>query len=506
MPINPNQGEFFDGNMGNLHVQPDGFNSEVRRLACHDIGDIDEPYGDITQRYCPDPGGNGKWRTVHVSQGPPERVTTEITAPVGKTSDWLDGVACKMPVYIRMSQCGDRLNFLNYDLIFRLNNNLFSSRGFSNLAMREGTDLAERTFGLSADPPVYLFYPLVFTRQTTTETENLRALVVAGEAQCQGPCGPAKKSCDNLYAGAEAATGVTANVLKTTDRGNTWAATAADPFAADEHISCGVSFPINRTTRRIIVGRGTTDAANPAEIAYSDDGGATWTNVNIGSTVALFLPWSGSLFALDQYHIWAGLDNGDIFFSSDGGLTWTEQVTANANAIHGIHFANENYGAFVGAANTIYKTVDGGAHWTAVTGPAAKAGVIARSVVVLDSQRLWVAYTDGYLYYTNDGGTTWTRRTFTGTVTGIGKIISLTDGDLAFCGYRTVSAAHYPLVGRSFNGGQDFELYQGDTAFDADPTTVTEGLNDLIFCDNNYIHAVGDAIGATGAIYTLMGG
>lgn len=511
MATNPTLGDFYDANNGNIWLQPDDLNSTMQRLACHDIGDIDEPFGDITQRYCADPTQPGQWRVVHVSQGPPERVTTDITVPLGKTSDYLEQVSCAFPAYVVMSKSPDRRNFLAYDRVFRLLGNRFSNKGKSNLAMREGNDLSEMTFGLSADSPLGVVFPLVSSRQVTTEAQNLLCMALHNDPLCNGPYGAAKKSCNDLFAGAKSATAPTsANVIFTNDRGNNWAATTIDPFSSPggENVSCMVSFSISRTGRRVIAGRGTADASNPAEVAYSDDGGATWTNVNVGASNSSFFPWSGSLFALDKYHIWGVLSNGDIFFSGDGGASWTEQVTPNTNALHSIHFVNENFGVTAGASNTIYKTEDGGAHWTALVGPTAKAGVIIRSAHILDAYNIWLAYTDGDLYYTRTGGaaaSAWSRRTLPGTVTGIGKLVFLPNrADVAFCGYRTVSATNYPLIGRSWNGGMDWELYV-DTAnpFATDPTTVTEGLNDLIFCDTNMIQAVGDVISGTASIYTL---
>ncbi len=40
---------------GAIWVQPDGPNTETFYLGCHVLGDIDEPRGDLSLKYCPDP-------------------------------------------------------------------------------------------------------------------------------------------------------------------------------------------------------------------------------------------------------------------------------------------------------------------------------------------------------------------------------------------------------------------------------------------------------------------
>lgn len=514
MATNVTLGEFFDANMGNLWVQIDGPNTIGTRLACHDLDDIDEPFGDITQRHCPDPSGPGKWKVIHVTQAPPDRVTTSITVPVGKTSDGLEAVEYPMPLYIHMSRGGDRRNFLNYERGFRIRNSRYDSKGLTNLLMREESDQSEMSFGVSGDPPLDRYWPMVISRLTTLEALNLLSLAVANSPQPPGPLGAALKAADRMIAGAKSApAAASANALLTLDRGNLWTAMAADPFPTPggENLAAAVSFPVSRTLRRHVFARGLTDAAAPAEIAYSDNDGVSWSLVNVGATVGTFFSWGGSLFSLpeDKTHVWAGLSNGDIFFSSDGCQSWTEQVTPNTSAIHAIHFANDNYGVFVGAGNTIYKTEDGGLHWSALVGPSAKAGVIIRAAAIINSYTIWIAYTDGDVYFTTTGGVSsasWTKRTLPGVVTGIGDMAWLNEYDGFMVGYSTISAAHYPWFARTFDGGYTWETANDLlNAFTADPTTVTEGLNKLVAVGMNRLYAVGDVSTATATIYAWIG-
>ena len=135
--------EYFSADMGSLWVQTDGPNSEPLYLGCHDIGDIAEPGGTVTKRYCPDRAGHGKWKVALTSQGIPGDVTFSITTYVGKTADYLQTLAnksakCPFPVYVHQSTCGRKDVFMAYEAGTLLQNCRFTNRTKTNMAAREG--------------------------------------------------------------------------------------------------------------------------------------------------------------------------------------------------------------------------------------------------------------------------------------------------------------------------------------------------------------------------------
>lgn len=504
----PVNSEHFTQRDGVPWVQPGGPNTPCYPLKCHDLGDVDEPQGDIVTAQCPSPANTTDWYTILRAQGAPGEPTTTITTPLGKTSDWLERQhGCIMPVYINKRKCGRADVYLNYDRYFTLAATLFTSKGLANLVSREGTDLSEQTFGLSAAPLIARVFPLLGTRQETASTVALNDLAFCNEARCQGPCGVALSPCQMGYAVGDVVALATADVLATDDGGaGGWTATATDPFGADEIIASVVCFDIDRDTNRVLAANGTT-AATPAEVAYSDDEGTTWTNVTLGANTEFF-QWNGALFALDHRHVWAGLDSGDIYFSDDGGVTWTEQVTTNAgvNGINAIKFIDESHGLFVGDANTIYYTADGGEHWTEITGPVAQAGVAAKACDIRDAYRWYVGYADGDLFYTMDGGTTWTQRTgwsHEGVTNSINDLMFINEYHGAFCGDFTDGEYHRAAIWRTWNGGEDWELQ-----YATDDDLAAGGFNALWMCHINLIYAVGEVMrgDATPAIYVFAGG
>ena len=101
----------------------------------------------------------------------------------------------------------------------------------------------------------------------------------------------------------------------TSDKGATWANATGlvpSPFAGGD-IMAGVCFPVGKDTTRLLVASG--PKAGSAQIAYSDDDGATWSTVTVGSTAWEGASGAGALFALDWTHIWFATDHGNVYFS-----------------------------------------------------------------------------------------------------------------------------------------------------------------------------------------------
>ena len=210
------------------------------------------------------------------------------------------------------------------------------------------------------------------SRQSVALPNAANALTYLNDIRCISGNSPAQGACKIGFISGDGATGspsATADVYYTTNYGQTWAATAANPFAAGEIIAAITVFSVGANTRRVIVARGTTDASNPAEIAYSDNDGTTWSQVNVGSTNALYVLGPDGMFALDQSNIWVVTGGGNVHYSEDGGVTWTTQdagVATSSNLL-AVHFADNKVGFAGGASDDVIRTIDGGVSWSAVT-------------------------------------------------------------------------------------------------------------------------------------------
>lgn len=490
--------EAFKAGEGALWIQPNGPNTAPQYLGCHMVGDIAVPKGDTTLLYCPDESASGKFKVDGSFRSAPGPVTTTITTKVYSVADYLEGLNCPVSIFIVKQKCGRRDVFPNYDRIWALSDALVTNETLTAMLAMSPEDEGEsqQAYDLSA-LALLKFWKVIGARQSTTETEGINDLVFIGEESCASGCGEAVAGCAVGFAVTDALAGSAANtadVLYTADGGGTWTATATKPFAGGMDIAVVVLFAKSSTVNRVLVGNGTTRAGAPAQIAYSDNEGTTWTQVNVGSTNTQYFMGPQSIFALNLYNIWAVVSGGYIYQSQDSGVTWTTRdagVASGADDLFGVHFTNAQYGAAVGETNTILRTSDSGVTWSAITGPAAQNAVNAVAVSMVDKHKVWVGYSDGKLYYTTnfqDATPTWTLRS-TGITASDIKDIQFYD---ALTGYIAADVAG-PIghVLRTWDGGYTWE----DISF---PTN--SGLTSLHVCGPNKAYVGGNIDTATGFI------
>lgn len=477
MAIQTEAGRIYDSGEGAVFVQPLGLNTNPIYLGCHDVDDVEESLGETSVWLCKDPSAPGKWQAVKSSKGAPSKPSVTIMTDINKRADYLEDLPDNTPVYFNLNT-GRQNIFTAWERSFAAKWTV-ESRTRSNLAKgREdeggSSDRMEQSFDLTAPPPVYAFFDLseAALRVSVAETVALNNLIFCDDA------------CTNGFAPADAAAGVTANVLNAA----TWAATAADPGAADEHLVGATCFPISKTAYRWMVARGTTDAGAAAEIYYSDDSGATWTTVLVGTDNGEFANDSGALFSIDQYHIWFATDSGRVYFSDDAGATWATQENAviSTDPYNSVFFADELVGMVVGDGDVVSITNDGGETWSAATATGDGGNL---TTVGFSGGFWWAGSSNGNLWYSDDFGTTWSQRAFSGDGAGNVSSVKFANEFFGVMAHNTAGP-----VGRLFytiDGGNDWQLITLPT---------NTGINDVYICSHRKIYAVGEASGGTAVV------
>jgi hypothetical protein len=167
--------------------------------------------------------------------------------------------------------------------------------------------------------------------------------------------------------------------------------------------------------------------ANVQEFTRTTDGGSTWTagTIDIGdplleinniSPVNGTTAWVSALIPADG--------NGVIYKTEDEGASWTQQLatgfqTTGDSFINGVYFWNANEGIAYGdptgtGANRkfeVYRTVNGGTSWTAVTGsnmPVALSGEYGyNNSPIVVGNTIWMTTSKGRLFRSSDKGATW---------------------------------------------------------------------------------------------------
>ncbi len=162
-------------------------------------------------------------------------------------------------------------------------------------------------------------------------------------------------------------------------------------------------------------------AATPGGIYRTPDNGATWSRTSLYGTRAIAMTGAAGVALVDQ-------QGGTIYRTADDGRTWTEGVeglTEPAHSASALASAGSDLyvgfatGASVGgpeewADGGIFRSTDGGAHWTAASN-----GLPVRNGVPVPVLKLaaWgddvVALTSEGLYHSGDKGTNWSKRDVT---------------------------------------------------------------------------------------------
>lgn len=240
---------------------------------------------------------------------------------------------------------------------------------------------------------------------TTTEANRLNFIGGIPDEDCN-ECGTGFPGADQLLiAGANAGSGVTANVLVSSNGGSSWAAASADPFAIDQHVTSGAIRQIENAKARYLVGTSTTDAGAPpkiafADVTYGDELTVSWTTVSLASgangEVVTALEW----LAFDQVYIGAGA--GDIYKSTDqGGTNPGAAVYTGAAVINGFAISPDGDTVYAfGASNLILREQNNSDLFSIRSGPS---GGGAFTALAVDARGTILAGNGQSLYKNTNG-------------------------------------------------------------------------------------------------------
>jgi len=229
---------------------------------------------------------------------------------------------------------------------------------------------------------------------------------------------------------------VAGGVWRTTDAGATWV-----PLTDDTRISSVGALAIAPSNPKIIY-VGTGEAAPRGDMTYGDgvyestDGGKTWRNVGLEDTrqigALIIDPHDPDIVLVAALgHAFGPNTERGVFRTSDGGKTWTKvlyrdsstgaiDVTFDPHDSHIVYAAlwqarrlpwNFSSG---GPGSGLYRSTDGGLHWTQLKGNGLPQGILGRihvSVSGADSRRIYamIEAVEGGLYRSDDAGEHWQR-------------------------------------------------------------------------------------------------
>jgi hypothetical protein len=374
--------------------------------GCAEFDDADLAPGELTPITCRSNAAYRETVVIDIARGESGMPSTTIRLLL-RQAQWLmeQGRACPMTVDYRFGMCGRPDNPEDWSEILRFNG-AYVQPGSVNTGAGQA-DKVQVSANVGGMTYTMLYSLTLDAVDVGDQTAGLDAVLVVPKAECSGDCGPGFGVCDYVFVATEGEYLTTAEVIYTADGGSTWEAMAVSPFAAGESISCmvgDVTGSATGTTMRLVVFRGTTDGANPAECAITTDWGATWAAVEIGAVNGQYVT---AAFRRGR-KIWAGCDDGYLYYSANFGNTWALQSSGTVTgAINSICMFSDSVGMAVCDGDEGLVTADGST-WSAL-GDVADGSDPDLLCVWMTTQ--WIAYcgTDaGTVYYSLDRGVTWT--------------------------------------------------------------------------------------------------
>jgi photosystem II stability/assembly factor-like uncharacterized protein len=405
--------------------------------------------------------------------------------------DWLEKVTCPFSLYVMNRSCGRADVFSNYVRGEILPHCRIAQRTYSGLVMREEDTPLTLGIDIEAWPPLVDVTPLTVARQVTALAQSWNDIYGNSDEVCVGDCMSPVGLGEELVAASDSAAGpATADVPYSNDYGVTWAAAAADPFAAGLHALSAVKYYVGNTMRWL---QGMDSPAGAqGMVAYSDNSGAAWTVVNIGGAAAGHgVNYGGGLWEGGEKFLLLASAAGYIYKSIDGGGSWTakEAGVLTAGAYNQVKATSDNVYCIAGAlADIISLSDDGGETWYAAAATGGGGDIL--TVWRFNKYSMMVGTDDGTLWRSDDEGATWTQ--ITGWVgSGVGDVRDLwfVNDHVGFMAYNSVAPVGTIL--RTINGGTDWEVL-------TTPTNV--GLNKIWAPSTTLAYAVGEVQGGTAFI------
>ena len=315
-------------------------------------------------------------------------------------------------------------------------------------------------------------------------TDPIIAVSVCDSISC-GSCGVPSDGCEKVFAltsGVTGSPGLPLEIIFTANKGLTYSQTnitSAALGAVGQDMACVGS-------NLMVITDG--DEHHYADLDDIINGVEVWVLVNTGY-VAAGTP--NAIFSLSRDKTWIAADAGYIYFSSDITSSVTPQTAGDITAedLNDIH-GNGSIIVAVGDNNTVLISESEGAAWSSITGPSVGNALTAVEVI---SELVWFVGDDqGDLFFTENGGISWTQLEFAGD----GDAVAI--ADIEFVNRRVGYMAHGTRILRTWNGGHDWVLEPQNTTFSMPANTV---INSIGVCKSDAnLYFAGGANAADGVL------
>jgi len=469
--------------------------------SCLRMMGITQNFGDIERIENPDPYNYGKFEEIGETQGAVERATTSLE---GRYAIDIKSILlrlavkrCSVDVQLHFGQCQDPSEFNSFDKVMVLESVKLTSWNTEDMGALQSAD--ESPINENADisaKEIYEILPISFgVKAGGIVTNELVAATLCDSASC-GDCETESDGCKKIFAislNAGGSPSTPPDVVFTIDKGTTWYAHDIDTIVGAEDptdVAClgQYLFVVSEATESLHYALlsefdGVTDPAF-TEVAT---GFVAGSGPNAISTIGNLAYIVGEL--------------GYVYTTQDvtAGVSVLDAGVATISELNAVHALSSTFVVAVGNDGAIIYS-ENGSTFSLATNPVG-VGVDLNCVWVKSESEWWVGTSGGSLYYTIDGGDTWTVKAFPGSGAGVTHDIVFATDSVAYLAHATATPAGRIL--RSYDGGYSWQIVPERAGA---TLPANDQVNALVACqyDVNFVVGVGLADdGADG--YAVVG-
>lgn len=411
--------------------------------------------GGVDPIWVPDPRRIGQYQLVGRQITPPDLASATLIMRErhGAIPRQLGKIGCQFNLYELTGKCKDLSDFLggwtDYVLIYA--GALVTDKDLGDRSAWDSDDTIEDSLSLVLND-IYPVAALGFGEDGTTAIDREVVDVVYGsQVQC-GDCGPANDGTKWAYAitksSGSGSPGLPAEVQYRTDGTANWIDLAITGIGATADPTA-----IDIVGDKLVVLVASENAYYVATINMVTGVPGAFTKVTAGF-VANKAP--NDLYVAGPREIYFVGNGGYIYKATDitAGVVVLNAGSATSNDLLRVHGAQDTLLA-TGKGSTTIVSINRGATWGATAASVSAVALDVGAALVLDNLRYWVGtLNSGRLFWTQDGGATWTEKTFSGSGAGnLTDIVAATDEVIYFTHATATPTAR---LFSSWNGGGDF--------------------------------------------------
>lgn len=418
------------------------------------IGDANMPdAGGVAPVFVHDPRRQGKYKLVSRTISPPDLDSSSLQfhEKHGAIPAHLIRGQCPISAYVVVGNCQDLSNILLgwNDYVMVYSEGLTESKTASARTAFNTDNAYEDTVSVKWSS-IYIVGSMSFGEGAAIQIDREVIDIVYGDtAQC-GNCGPQNDGTGRIYAVVKSSgagsPGLPAEVVYSVDGGVTWTDANITSFGATED-----PLAIDIVGDKLVVIGSAAYFWATMNILTGVPG--TWSKVTSGF-VANKAP--NDMYVANSREIYFAGNGGYIYKSTDitSGVTPINAGSATTQNLYRIHGLEECI-VTTGAQSTVVKSVNRGSTWATTTLSPSLVPLDVRAVCVLDKLRYWVGVNNaGRMYYTLNGGETWTEQSFSGSGSGnVWDIVAATN-EVIFMSHSDNTPTGY--LHTTYDGGADW--------------------------------------------------